>query len=442
MGQNRTFRSQFYLIGLTALLFSHLSWAKPIRLNVMTSQSILKADKRQTIYLKISLTGSNIENEERTPANIGLVLDKSGSMNGMKLIRAKEAAIMAIKRLGSEDIASIIAYNDYVEVILPATKVIDKAEISRSIKQIYPSGATALFAGVSKGAEEVRKFINGNQINRVILLSDGQANVGPRSPRELGLLGDVLGKEGISITTIGLGASYNEDLMQNLARHSGGNHAYAENAGDLSRIFQNEFNDVLSVVARDVRLRIQFMPGITPIRVLGRSAYINGLTVEVDINQIYSKQEKFIILSVDIPPVAAGRDLQIAVVSARYNNLQTKLKDTLTDSVKVRFSQSERHIENSVNNHVMTATVEILGAQENARAISLRDQGKINEAKRVLNNSANLVRSNASRYQSKRLEDLANKQFKRAGRLQEKHWNVTRKKLRRDIHKLETQQSW
>mgnify|MGYP003380095548 CR=1 FL=1 len=75
------------------------------------------------------------------------------------------------------------------------------------------SGSTPLFAGVSQGAPELRKFLDKNRVNRVILLSDGQANVGPSSPNELGRLGLSLGKEGIAVTTIGLGLGYNEDLM-------------------------------------------------------------------------------------------------------------------------------------------------------------------------------------------------------------------------------------
>ena len=114
-------------------------------------------------------------------------------------------------------------------------------------------------------------------MNRVILLSDGQANVGPKSATELGELGMSLGKEGISVTTIGLGAGYNEDLMANLAGYSDGNHAFVENAEDLVRIFNYEFGDVLSVVAQDLVIRIQLMDGVRPMRLLGRDGEILGL---------------------------------------------------------------------------------------------------------------------------------------------------------------------
>lgn len=441
MNLNSIILSSQYVILLVLIPLS-VTWAKPIKLEVSPSQNLIAANKQQTVYLKIGLTGNSIEKNDRSAVNIGLVLDKSSSMQGIKLTRAKEAAIIAIERLGSQDIASVIAYNGYVEVILPANKVIDKKDFSFAIRSIYPSGSTALFAGVSKGADEVRKFISRNQTNRVILLSDGQANVGPRTAHELGMLGDALSREGISVTTIGLGLGYNEDLMQALAIHSGGNHAFAENANDLTRIFQNEFNDVLSVVASDVRLQIQCMPGIKPLRVLGRQAYINNTTVDVEFNQIYSKQEKYIILEVQIPAISAGEQLQIATVVAHYNNLQNRSKNKLSNPVKILVSNDKDKILKSVNYDVMEATIEFLSAQHNERAIALRDQGKIKEAEKVLNDSANFIQTHAEQYKSKRLESLAQKQISRASKLEGRNWNLTRKKLRRDIHQLETQQSW
>lgn len=442
MSLKNIFSTSQYLLLLVSIPYSNLIWSKSVALEVSPASYFITAGKPQNLYLKIGLTGSHLESADRIPVNIGLVLDKSNSMHGLKLVRAKEAASMAIDRLNSHDIASIIAYNGHVEVILPATKVIDKEDISFALENIYPSGSTALFAGVSKGADEVRKYLHHHQINRVILLSDGQANVGPRTPRELGMLGEALSREGISVTTIGLGLGYNEDLMQTLARHSGGNHAFAQDADDLSKIFQNEFNDVLSAVANDVRIHIQCMPGIKPIRVLGRQAYISKSTVDVDINQIYSKHQKYFILEVQIPALAAGQRLQLASVKVQYNNLKSREKDFLTSSLNIAVSNNKEKVTNSINSTVMIAAIEFLSAQHNEQAINLRDQGKIKEATKVLYDSANFIQAHAVRYKSKRLENLAKKQLHRAGNLEDGNWIITRKKLRQDIHQLETQQSW
>ncbi|MBN1685034.1 MAG: VWA domain-containing protein, partial [Spirochaetales bacterium] len=240
----------------------------------------LLAGRSNTTYLKISLTGFDIGvRNERTPVNVAIVLDRSGSMDGEKIVQAREAAKMAVELLGPRDIASIVTYSDTVTVLVPATRVTDRRYIMDKIDSIFADGSTALFAGVSKGADEILKFFDAQKVNRVILLSDGLANVGPDSPAALGDLGASLRKTGISVTTIGLGLGYNEDLMVRLAEKSDGNHAFVENSKDLSRIFEYEFGDILSVVAQDIEIEIRCGDGVRPVRVLGREAEIIGSVV-------------------------------------------------------------------------------------------------------------------------------------------------------------------
>jgi Ca-activated chloride channel family protein len=235
-------------------------------LDVAVSHPYLSADKTQTAYLRVALTGFGLvpERWNRSPVNVAIVIDKSGSMSGEKIEKAKDAAIMAVRRLSSNDIVSVVTYDSTVNVVVPATRVSDKHNIVRMIQRIRAGGTTALFGGVSKGAREVRKFIGPERVNRIILLSDGLANVGPSSPAELGSLGASLAKEGISVTTIGLGLHYNEDLMTMLAYKSDGNHYFAEHAAELAEIFDSEFGQVLSVVAQDIDIKIQCATAFDP----------------------------------------------------------------------------------------------------------------------------------------------------------------------------------
>src|SRR6056297_1615193 len=181
---------------------SSLLLAQQVKLDVKLVNPTMAADKQETNYVRIALTGFELASEaERPPVNVALVLDHSGSMSGKKLRRAKEAAAAAIDRLRDDDIVSVVMYDSNVTVLVPATKATDRQSIKAAIDSVTAGSSTALFAGVSKGGAEVRKFLDKDQVNRVILLSDGLANVGPDSPQELEGLGRSLMKEGISVST-------------------------------------------------------------------------------------------------------------------------------------------------------------------------------------------------------------------------------------------------
>lgn len=258
------------------------------------------AKRNQNNYIKVTLNGGNIlQKISRTPINIALVIDRSGSMSGDKIAKARDAALMAVDMLGSHDILSVIGYDYSAEIIVPATKLQNKSRLKKIIRnEIQAEGNTALFAGVSKGIAEVNKFLSKNNVNRVILLSDGQANVGPSSSSELGELGISAAKQGIAVTTIGLGDGYNEDLMTTLAGYSDGNHFFAKNAGDLETAFNREFNDVMNVVAQEVAVTFK-LNQFKPVRLLGRDGKISGRNVSVKLNQLYANQEKYILLEVE-----------------------------------------------------------------------------------------------------------------------------------------------
>ena len=133
-----------------------ISSARQVAVDVSMAQPVmLAAEKLQTTTLKVGLTGFELpRDKDRPPVNVAIVLDKSGSMNGAKLARAKEAAKMAIKRLSTRDIVSIIVYDHNIQVLVPATKVSDTPAMLAAIDKISVGGNTALFAGVAKGADK------------------------------------------------------------------------------------------------------------------------------------------------------------------------------------------------------------------------------------------------------------------------------------------------
>ncbi|PLY13069.1 MAG: hypothetical protein C0631_15420 [Sedimenticola sp.] len=421
--------------------------AQEVVLKAELGTPVVAAGARQTAFLKVSLTGFLLQGRgDRTPANIAIVLDQSGSMQGAKLERAKEAAIMAVDLLNDSDIVSIVSYDTTVQVIVPATPVRDKAEIRRAIQRMRADGSTALFAGVSKGAREVRKYMDGERVNRVILLSDGQANVGPRSATELGELGMSLGKEGISVTTIGLGAGYNEDLMTSLAGYSDGNHAFVDNADDLARIFSYEFGDVLSVVAQDLVIRIELKEGVRPMRLLGRDGEIFGSTVTTRLNQLYSDQEKYVMLEVEVPEGATGQLRDLADVEVSYQNMANQQKERLNDRVQVSYSASQQAVQQALVPSVVSTATRQVANEASKQALELRDKGQTQAAQKVLQESASYVREQAAALggaEGAMLESFSDDVDQEAKAVVESEdWNRARKSIKAKQYKLEKQQKY
>lgn len=417
--------------------------ASQIRLDVSLANPVLIANQKQTTYLKVGLTGFEMTGDaKRTPANIAIVIDRSGSMQGDKIKQAKEAARMAVNRLNANDIVSIVVYDDTVNVLVPATKASDRSTILAGIDQIEVGGSTALFAGVSKGAEEVRKFLTRDRVNRVILLSDGLANVGPDTPGALGDLGASLVKEGISVTTLGLGLGYNEDLMSQLAQRSDGNHAFVERSKDLVGIFNSEFGDVLSVVAQEVLVTIECGDGIRPVKVLGRQADIAGRKVVASMNQVYSNQEKYLMLEVEIPEGTAGTQLQVATVNVTYANMSTKTRDTLSNSVAVRFSESREQVIAQRDKVVLEAATMQVATERNELATKLRDEGKTEEAQKLLILNSGYLKQQAEELDSAQLGAYGLENIEDSQNLAPSSWKGRRKSMRDNQYQNKNQQSY
>ena len=419
---------------------------KPVELDITfdvdVGEPMMIAGQEQSAYIKITLGGFALPQKQRSPINLALVLDRSSSMAGDKLEKAKEAALMVIDRLQPDDIISLVTYDSTVEILVPATRATATGVMREQISALSPRGSTALFAGVSHGLEELAKNLNPTRVNRMILLSDGQANVGPRSPNELGRLGEIAARQGISISTIGLGLGYNEDLMTQLAMRSDGNHAFAENAVDLAKIFQHELGDILSVVAQDVQIDIDFDPGIKPVRAIGRDATITGNKAKVSLSQLYAKQQKHVLFEVKVPPGAAGGKRNLAAVAVNYANMISKQKGAKRGAATVEFSAAPGAVAAKQNRLVMEAAVEAIATDKNRQALALRDQGNVREAEKVLQDNARYLKQESTRLKSKKLEVYSERNSVDAVNVKSGDWGRARKVMREDHAKKATQQAW
>ena len=420
-----------------------------IKLAVEPSQAVLAAGQDNKAYLRVKLEGLPYEElASRPPVNVSLVIDRSGSMTGAKIEQAKEAAILALSRLSPQDRVSVVAFDHRVEIVVPAGPFESFEEMKRRIDAIGPGGQTAIYAAVRQAGQSVGEAAAPDRISRVILMSDGQANVGPSSPAELEELGRELGSQGIAVTTIGLGLDYSEELMTRMALASDGNHAFVENPEQLADIFNKEFGDVLSVVGQDVEIEILCPEGVTPLRGLGRDVKVDGRRVSFRLNQIGGKQERYLLIELEVAKGKAEGAGAIADVNVSYLDPKTKARAKIAAQAQVSFSASSEEATRSANASVAADVATQLANERSEKAVLARDAGKVADAKQQLQQNAASLRAEASRIQAQSpaaaapLRKLADKNEADANALSSESWNAQRKSMKADQYRSKTQQNY
>lgn len=438
-------------IALAAPLMS--ARAGEVKIDAELGQSVIAASKPGTVYLRLSLKGLAAEKRgRRTPINAAIVIDRSGSMQGQRIEAAQEGARVALKRLSSDDKIALVAYNHNVDVLSAAAPLRDPERLNAAIDKLEASGTTALYAGVEEGGRQVEEYLSENGVNRVVLLSDGLANVGPSQPSDLAALGRKLASKGISVSTIGLGLDYNEDLMQRLAAASDGNHAFVERPSDLAEIFDREFGDALAVSARDITIIIECKSGFTPKRILGRDGSIEGDKVTLKLNQLQAANERYVVIEMEGADTHGEGAADVADVRVTYTDLDSGKAAEAEAKPTVRFSSNAKEIDDSLNKTVMSQVTQQIATEQSEKAVELRDKGDITGARKVLEDNAMYLKRSRDTYSSgaapaatssiKGLSDLEKQSVEAANNLDEEAWSRTRKMMRSEQHKAKVQQAY
>ncbi|MFM7732629.1 MAG: vWA domain-containing protein [Cyanobium sp.] len=200
-------------------------------------------------------------NRQRPPLNLALVIDRSGSMAGSKLSHARKAARFLASELSERDRLAIITFDDEVTVLVPSQPVRDPLLFISAINTIHSGGGTALFDGWLAGATEVANQLDPQGLNRVLLLSDGQANQGLTDAGAIAARVEGLTQRGISTSAFGLGSGFDEDLMGAVAAAGDGTLAQIETPQQLADLYASELNGLASTVGSKVSLSIRARDG-------------------------------------------------------------------------------------------------------------------------------------------------------------------------------------
>ncbi|HEX7123269.1 MAG TPA: VWA domain-containing protein, partial [Gemmatimonadaceae bacterium] len=230
-------------------------------LSIQTDRTLIRASASSTRYVLARITAPRApQQEQRSPVNVAFVLDRSGSMaDARKFTLAREAVEQALRLLRPADRFSLVVYDNYVDVLAPSSHA-EPGAIERTLsalRHIAPRGSTNLGEGWLRGCEQIAEFVDRERVSRCLLLSDGLANQGITDRDELARHAGELRQRGVTTSTLGVGADFDERLLRDMAHDGGGAFYFIEGAAQIPEILTSELSEALEVVLRDVALVVR-----------------------------------------------------------------------------------------------------------------------------------------------------------------------------------------
>jgi Ca-activated chloride channel homolog len=223
--------------------------------------AIASGGTRQQVLLLLKASNTGIG--RRLPLNLCLVIDRSGSMEGDPLEYVKRACCYVVDLLEPSDVLSIVTFEESIDVVMPARRVVNKALIKEHINRIQPGNTTNLHDGLLAGCAQVASVTTPGYLQRVLLLTDGEPTSGIKDFTSI--VGQVAEQKsrGISVTALGFGPEYNEELMAGIARRSGGNYYYIAQPNLIPEVFRRELEMLMTISAKNVRVRVAWPRGVS-----------------------------------------------------------------------------------------------------------------------------------------------------------------------------------
>jgi Ca-activated chloride channel homolog len=212
----------------------------------------------------------------RSPLNICICLDRSGSMEGEPLEYAKRACDHVVDILEPNDTLAIVTFSDQADIVMPARRVVNKAVIKDYVHRIMVGNTTNVYDGLSAASQQVLSAKTDVTLNRILLLTDGEPTAGTKDFSTIIRLVSDSKHRGITVTALGFGPDYNEELVAAIARRSGGNYYYISRPELLPEMFRRELEGMMKTVARNVVLQVSVPRDIDVHRVYGKEFRKSG----------------------------------------------------------------------------------------------------------------------------------------------------------------------
>ena len=328
-------------------------------------------------------------------ANFCLVLDRSGSMDGEKMDNLKEAVGYVVDHLKDDDLVSVTIFDDQVETLVPSQSAKNREGIKAKISRVIPRGGTQISDGLKAGMAEVKKGFSPDRVNRVLLLTDGQTWDDEDACRRIA---EEAGKQGIAITSIGIGEEWNEQLLLEIAEKSQGNSHWIENPISILDAFRQEVEGMQSVAATNLKVTARLSPGVKPLKIhstipmiadISKKA-VSGTNVIANLGTLDGKKGQAVLIEARVPAKKAG-SFRLGQVEVNYDvpsqgltnqNIKAEMVVTFTENAAAAAK---------VNAEVMSLVEKLSAFKLQTRALSEAEAGNMAAATKKLQAAATVL---------------------------------------------------
>ncbi len=379
-----------------------------LQIQLNADKSLVAKESSTQRILELRVQAPEAEREGQRPdINLGLVLDRSGSMQGAKLEYVKQAACHVLDQLQAQDQVALVVYDDTIRVLAHSMKVTNgnRFEMKQLISSIEAGSMTNLRDGWLTGCKEIAASAREGSINRTMLLTDGLANVGETDPEILAQHAFELYKDSISTSTFGVGHGFNEHLLEAMANRGGGNFYYIEKPERIAKIFLKEFEELIGVTVRKVEVKIDLPVGVEWQVLGGWSAETKGGSLHIYVGDMLSGRLQDIYVKLQVPAGAAADELKLTAKVFGQGQPGQVLEDQA--EISFRYASGKEVEEGAVSQEVMERFSVVELAEAATEALKLERKGEREAANQMLNYQVNQSRPYVNPQVARNYEDMS-----------------------------------
>lgn len=362
---------------------------------IMSKDTLPVTDGEQAVYALVDIKAGTSLGIGTMPSNTALVLDRSGSMDGEKMDNLKEAVGYVVDRLGDDDLVSVTIFDDQVETLVPSQPAKNRDEIKAKLSQVITRGGTQISDGLAAGLAEAKKGFGQDRVSRVLLLTDGQTWDDEDACLRLA---DEAGKQGVAITSIGIGNEWNEKLLLQVAERSHGNSHWIQNPIAILDAFRQEVEGMQTVAATNLTITGRMSPGVRPVKVYTTAPMISdisgravsGSMVQADLGSLDGRKGQAVLIEARVPAHKAGA-YRIGQVEIGYDAPSRGLSGrSIKADLNILFTADAAGAA-KVNAEVMNLVEKVTAFKLQTQALTEADAGNIVAATRKFQAAATVL---------------------------------------------------